>query len=926
MSLDLPANNTHTEYSLLARTFSAILGDINKNDKEILINIFQNRKRSGKGEDLSKKELLVLHKHKLLPAEFEMDRGWPWGDPLSQLTKDWDTLPPPRIFSSNWDVGDYENMTTERQQSETLRRVRTHVVVGLCNKLDKRILSVITQLGLARQMSNNLAVWTCFSRGGLRGLLWLIKIGAISPGGQLDTIKRFSALTESIKKYHTWWDGHIPGHFMDYIDLKTLNGYFDSEMKEETKFDRGKGASELVNSSVNKIFYDKDGVGSERGFMDIFEEECHAVTERIYLKQRGFQNFQEMLDSGYGSSQGAWSKEKISTTGGKKLRVSKAVVVATKQLEFNDVLQKATGTETVITKDETGKARTAVSADGYQSMLGFMLTSVLKNALKPFKQILINEDWRGAFLRQEQIMQYLAAGFFSSPLDYMGYDTQLTKEEELTMKKIVWGGALERSGVSQDTWSAYHRVMELRHAAALELSLSDFKYTMLPEGAIVKGSRVLLPAKGGLLSGVPWTSIEGSLLNYIYVRCVWRQLLSMCPGLVEPRLPEYMKGDDLLHFFPNWQVGILWNICFAGMGLRAAKEKQTDGWDWAELLRVDYTSKYAASPVARVIGSSSERKPVGTDPQNIFAEIETAWVGMSTLGRRSGNYDAALILFKDILRDICSFWNVSYQEVELYCSTAREMGGAGMLDARRDIIITRTGGPPPRRSRKYVTEFNREVGKLSKFDFSDDVVAAVAQDRLDSILEGVIDRVWLADRRDENRVLLAKHGLMRYRSVPSGAWEIKNVSHIVHVDEVMNTKPSAILMSYGWAIRNVELWELEKKNYEINNRGNWKAGKFLRFLIEKYELYDLSNIVGAMPYSVVESLLKGSIQMSFPRFDGLGGEAGNLQRAWVELIVIANIRGVSTRKSHSDFAALVSGVVEWVGRQLEPIKARFERT
>lgn len=270
-------------------------------------------------------------------------------------------------------------------------------------------------------------------------------------------------------------------------------------------------------------------------------------------------------------------------------------------------------------KAELAKGRVAVANDLRCYLQQTWLISFLDHRYKEWIGSTIEERPSETIDRMCETLK-LSKTMTSLPFDYAGFDRQPTMEEVITIVTIVLENTrrcVPLGILPQFDLVAQNTLLGFRNAT-LSYYEKEKKYT--------------LDIKGGVMSGLRWTTLIGNAWNSIMTK------LAIKAANMIGRVPEpfrYIRGDDSAIFTPNWSQSMAIKLGYDLLNVLSSKGKYSIRNDATEFLRVWYEGK-ATSYASRAIPNITQRKPWNPEPWDEVNSWKSMYEALSIVTRRVG--------------------------------------------------------------------------------------------------------------------------------------------------------------------------------------------------------------------------------------------------------------------------------------------------
>lgn len=383
-----------------------------------------------------------------------------------------------------------------------------------------------------------------------------------------------------------------------------------------------------------------------------------------------FSSFDDFIRSGKWETSGASSAGKVSWSfrgvqGVFKARKNNVIDIFDPETVITKAKSSSAQTNKVLIKNELGKVRLAVSADLETYLQMSWITSLSGKFYKNWPGIVLEESVSDRLSREALIRSELR-GRYSLPFDYKGFDRQPFTSELVLISQMLCSKA-----------HLIHKKEEILDVSN-KITKSFFHSILIGKDPLTSAS-YKTTVKGGLMSGLRWTSLVGSCWNLINTSRVTDLGLSL--GMRRPVL-SYVMGDDSLLVFDRAVDCAIMRLCFQMLSVYGSDLKMAILYQETEFLRVRFTTVFNTNYANRVIPSLNQRKPWASDPWSIDMVWQAVYNNLGSIARRSGNYVFFHEVWQSILRGIRSRTpDVFRRLLSPSCN-----GGCGLLATRQPMF------------------------------------------------------------------------------------------------------------------------------------------------------------------------------------------------------------------------------------------------
>jgi hypothetical protein len=436
-----------------------------------------------------------------------------------------------------------------------------------------------------------------------------------------------------------------------YVECSCLSGYRNPPFEG---FDVKHEVEELANGGVdhNYFGYHWDALCSEFLSMDY-----HPVD---YISFDAFVCGAEWLTAGSSSV----GRIVLTTSDGNTITVKARKNMVADVIDLETLAKDAVKSEEqenyAIIKSELGKLRLAVAGDIYTYLKQTWINYLLGGAYYDWVGNTSEENFVAQTQRLNKMLE-LCSTHFGLPYDYAGFDHQPTTAEIIGIVRLLCKHA--RLNVPPGHLAEYDLIAEN--------VIHGFYHSTL-ETRISGEEKIKLKVKGGLMSGLRWTSVVGNAWNSVITGLVLK-LLQMW-GIPTDTITRYIRGDDSAIFVPNWATGAAVNLGYDAVGAKAGEGKFSLQNHQMEFLRVWFDTRCRGYP-ARALPGLTQRKPWSSNPWSEDMILKALYDTCRTLKRRV--YSRSLEIDK-IWKTLRRIWCTDHSLPDAVCWTPTFAGGFGI--------------------------------------------------------------------------------------------------------------------------------------------------------------------------------------------------------------------------------------------------------
>jgi len=367
--------------------------------------------------------------------------------------------------------------------------------------------------------------------------------------------------------------------------------------------------------------------------------------------------------------------------------------------------QRGQQNKTII-KSELGKIRLAVAADLENYLLMTWVNYLLGGAYKQWPGSTIEESVVEQTDRMIHMLR-LCATSFGLPFDYAAFDHQPTTDELKTIVSILINTARKNVPVSglNEFNAIGEQILEGFDNSTLSVRLED-------------GKERVMPVKGGLMSGLRWTTVVGNGWNTVMTHAAFK-ILGQC-GLPTTGIERYIRGDDSAIFTPSAFQAMAIADCYKTIKVQGGEGKFSVRKNEMEFLRVWYTRHRVYGYPARALPGLVQRKPWSNAPWEEAMVPKALQEVCRTLRRRGCETD-------QVWNTLAANWCSLHSLPRAALSVPAALGGYG-IEAWDGV--THLSDPVPRVERPPLTITNQNgwrAGVLTKLAESEGIMLTAEQ-------------------------------------------------------------------------------------------------------------------------------------------------------------------------------------------------------
>lgn len=263
-----------------------------------------------------------------------------------------------------------------------------------------------------------------------------------------------------------------------------------------------------------------------------------------------------------------------------------------------------------IIKSELSKIRLAVASDLFTYFDETWLSHYIGHGYDRWKGGTMAEDLQTQSNRLNEMLTSLS-GRVGLPFDYKGFDHQPPKIELQIIMRIILKEA--RRNVSNTHLAEFDRISDR--------AIRSF------DGAVLitrdGDKKETLKVKGGLMSGLRWTSMIGNAWNSVVTAMVIKWLGKL--GLEDVCVNRWIRGDDSAIVCKSWADAYMFRMGYQFAGILAGDGKFSIWREQMEFLRQWFDKRVYAYPT-RVLPGWVQQKPwnsEGWDESGVMNALAT---------------------------------------------------------------------------------------------------------------------------------------------------------------------------------------------------------------------------------------------------------------------------------------------------------------
>nr|UHS72476.1 MAG: putative RNA-dependent RNA polymerase [Totiviridae sp.] len=450
---------------------------------------------------------------------------------------------------------------------------------------------------------SNLIIWTHIN--GMKAFLDIKQLGYLN---SIQDFVDMSFISSYVKRFPS-----DDGSKQIFAEINSLTGYLQNDIEETDWHEK---MSELANGGAEHGLPGQDTI---KTFSELLDLVC-PPTNKPHL----FLNLYDYIDSGIWLTAGSSSIGKVywetgTDKGHFKARKNMITYLYTTS-ELYDLCKRWDGRliSRAFTKDELSKRRIAVASNIESYLCESYLLYNMTHIYKSWKYITLDETPAVEHNRTIELSKLLKDGKWALPFDFKNFDHQPTTEEIQTIMRHDLNG-VKVPKQHLDEWNkTKYKVINSYSNNTMSMNIDNKK--------------VKIDVKGGLPSGVRWTSLIGNQWNMIMSQ--WARNITTKILGYDPVLTMGIKGDDT-YIIANRAVDLcIFREAYAMINAVGLNSKFGIQKRVCEFLRVEISGSNARGWTNRSIPTITQRKPWNAEPWSIEAGVGAVAQAISTTERR----------------------------------------------------------------------------------------------------------------------------------------------------------------------------------------------------------------------------------------------------------------------------------------------------
>jgi hypothetical protein len=438
--------------------------------------------------------------------------------------------------------------------------------------------------------------------------------------------------------------------WFDYVESTGLVGY---RTVPYAGFDKVEEVRKLANA------------GEPHNYLgNSFETLCESFLHMDDVEVT-YISFEDYVREGRWITAGASNVGKVQWSYGDKKGSFKARKnLVTDVVEVDDLISSALSSNkqvnVALVKEELGKLRIAVASDMDTYLKMSWLNHLLGQAYTTWKGDTSNESFIGTTDRLRDML-LLVSKAFGLPFDFEGFDHQPETYELVTIVRVMCT-FIERF-IPEGHLSQFRMIADSVIAGFSNsvIKVNDGKHTYTFE------------QKGGLSSGLRWTSLLGIAWNIVMTGIGIMALRTW--GLGKYEIPSFIRGDDSALYFKSWSEAALMSVAYSVVGAKGGTGKFSVQYQATEFLRVWFSDR-CHGYASRVIPGLNQRKPWSNEPWSEGMVIKSLAEVCRILRRRVS--DTARLRVDLIWDEIATSWCRLHSLPRDYLRVPEARGGLGV--------------------------------------------------------------------------------------------------------------------------------------------------------------------------------------------------------------------------------------------------------
>lgn len=335
-------------------------------------------------------------------------------------------------------------------------------------------------------------------------------------------------------------------------------------------------------------------------------------------------NFKDFVTSGDWQTSGASSVGKVEWTAGEEkghFKARKNLVPDVVDLDSlaDECLKSTTQENRSITKSELGKLRMAVASDMHTYLKMSWITRMMGSAYLQWPGSTIEEDVNVQHDRMLDMLKTIAKTW-NLPFDYASFDHQPNTDELISICEAIF--QIARNNVPVEHSKEFEDIAEN--------ILSGFQHSTL--SIISEGKEHVYKVKGGLMSGLRWTTIVGNGWNTVMTTWVYNVLKEL--GQTTDDIHRWIRGDDSAITTESYAKALLFRLGYEAVGAEGSDGKFGIHKGQSEFLRIWYDKDGCHGYPCRSIPGLSQRKPWSSAPWEEESTMMQIYESLKILKRR----------------------------------------------------------------------------------------------------------------------------------------------------------------------------------------------------------------------------------------------------------------------------------------------------
>lgn len=330
--------------------------------------------------------------------------------------------------------------------------------------------------------------------------------------------------------------------------------------------------------------------------------------------------------------------------------------------QMKTLLRKPSWTVRVLDKFETGKVRQISVADEKMQIRMAWFHQYLVLLLKNHKQCPPLMDLKSMV---QLIHKMIPTGtFIEQPIDVGGFDTNVSLEMVSIVAEQMCEFVIEHINFKNDTQMAFANTLKNIISKSL---LDGAKIEVINEDT----TKSYFKQTKGLVSGILWTNIIGSIISAAY--------FEFNSGNTNTLLAS--AGDDVAGHGRSWLETGKTLANYNKLKVDVNPKKFSLSMDRIEFLRMSINEDGVYGYPARAVGSINWAKPWGENDMTLRNQFETICSGWVRACRR-----ALVKTGNGIYRDVAAHLKVSIDDAREMVHAAKHNGGYGLLPINNTVI------------------------------------------------------------------------------------------------------------------------------------------------------------------------------------------------------------------------------------------------